>query len=62
MQSKITKYAAAAVILLAAFIGLQFNGRSIDGAKVAWAEVTQRFNDVDYVHFFEVITNKESVF
>ena len=36
MKSKITKYATAAVIVIAAMIGINYFGGSIDGASVAW--------------------------
>jgi len=44
MKSKITKLAAAAVIIIAVLIGVnQFTG-SIDGSSVAWAEVVEQIN------------------
>jgi len=60
MKSKITKLAAAAVIIIAVLIGLNFIGGP-DVANLAWAEVASRINDVYYVHFYEV-TNRESSF
>jgi len=41
MQSKITKYAAAA-ILIAVMIGINQFGGSIDGAGTVWAEIVQK--------------------
>ncbi|MHC4657285.1 MAG: hypothetical protein ACYS91_20040, partial [Planctomycetota bacterium] len=38
----------------------QFGG-FIDGSSVAWADISRRFNDVDYVHFYEV-QSKENGF
>ncbi len=45
MQSKITKIAAAAVIIIAAIIGIYQFGGSIDGASVAWADVVEQINN-----------------
>ena len=44
MKSKITKLAAAAVIIIAAFTGVHYLGGSIDGASVAWAQVVEQIN------------------
>jgi len=41
MNSKITKFAAAAVIIIAIMIGINQFGGSMDGASVAWAEVAK---------------------
>ena len=60
MKSRIIKLAAAAVIIIAVFIGIDQFGGSIDGASVAWAEVTNQFNGVDHLHFYEVTNNKSS--
>lgn len=61
MKSRMTKFAAAAVLLFAGLIAVQFYGSSMGGANVAWADVTRRFNDVDYIHFY-VVTTKEDGF
>ncbi len=45
MKSRITKYAAAAVIIIAILIGVHYLGGSIDGASVAWAEVVEQINN-----------------
>ena len=42
MKSPITKLAAAAVIIIAALIGVHQFGGSIDGASVAWADVIEK--------------------
>jgi hypothetical protein len=52
MKSPITKLAAAAVIIIAVLAGIYYSGGSIDGASVAWAEVTSRVAQVDYVHCY----------
>jgi len=44
MNSKMTRYAAAAVILLAALLTIQQLGGSLDGASVAWAQVVEQMN------------------
>jgi len=41
MKNPITKFAAAAVIITAALIGIHQFGGSIDGASVAWADVVK---------------------
>ncbi len=48
MKSPITKLAAAAVIIIAVLIGINQFGGSIDGASVAWADVTERFESVPF--------------
>ncbi len=45
MNSKITKFAAAAVIIIAILIGINQFGGSIDGTTVAWAEVVEKINN-----------------
>jgi len=45
MKSRITKLAAAAVIIIAILIGVHYLGGSIDGASVAWAEVVEQINN-----------------
>ncbi len=52
MNSKITKFAAAALIIVAVLIGINQFGGSIDGASVAWAEVVTRVSQVDYIHVY----------
>ncbi len=60
MKSRITKLAAAAVIIIAVILGINYFGGSPDGASVAWANITRRLNDVDHVHFYEVQSNENS--
>jgi len=45
MKSRITKLAAAAVIIIAILIGVHYLGGSIDGASVAWAEVVEQISN-----------------
>ena len=45
MKSRITKLAAAAVIVIAVLIGINQLGGSIDGASVAWAQVVEQLNN-----------------
>ena len=52
------RLAAAAVIIVAALLAINRFGGSIDGASVAWAEVIQRIENVDYVHFYDIETKK----
>jgi len=42
MKSRITKLAAAAVIIIAVLIGINQFGGSIDGSSVAWGELVER--------------------
>ena len=60
MNNRITKYAAAAVIIIIVMLGINYISGSPDGASVAWASVTRRLNDVDHVHFYEVQNNENS--
>ena len=60
MNSKITKLAAAAVIIIAVLIGInQFTG-SIDGAAIAFAEITEAVKKVEWMHVF-IIDEKNPV-
>jgi hypothetical protein len=52
MRSKITKLAAAAVIIIAAFVFLQQLGDSINGTSVVWGNVVTHIDDIDYVHMY----------
>ena len=52
MKSRITKLAAAVVIITAILIGINHFGGSIDMASVAWADVATRIAQVDYVHCY----------
>ncbi|MCP4258814.1 MAG: hypothetical protein GY774_15125 [Planctomycetes bacterium] len=60
MKSRITKFAAAAVIIIAVMLGINYIGGSPDGASVAWSNIIRPLNDVDHVHFFEVQTHENS--
>ena len=51
MKSRITKLAAAAVIIIAVLIGVNQFGGSIDGANVAFAEVIQQIREARTVTF-----------
>ncbi|MHC4110180.1 MAG: hypothetical protein ACYSUY_03845 [Planctomycetota bacterium] len=51
MKNRITKLAAAAVIIIVILFGLKFTGGP-DVANTAWAEVTSRVAKVDYVHVY----------
>ena len=44
MKSKITKFAAAAAIIIAVLIGIHYSGGSIDGTNVAWADVMEQIS------------------
>jgi len=44
MKSKMTKFATAAVIIIAVIIGINQFGGSVDMASVAWAEVVEQLN------------------
>ena len=59
MQSRMTKFTAAAVIIIAVLTGIYQITGSIDGASVAWADVVKRIADVDYLHYYEVSNPKD---
>jgi len=52
MNSRITKLAAAAVIIAAIFVS--FDQLNTNGSSIAWAKITRRIAQVDYVHFYEL--------
>ena len=61
MKSKMTKFAAAAVMIIAVLIGMDHFGGSIDGASVAWANVLKQISQVDYVHFHKINCSDKGV-
>jgi len=50
MKSKIRKFAAAAVIIIAVLIGINYFGGSIDGAGVAFGQMTEAMRKVPWMH------------
>jgi hypothetical protein len=48
MKGRVTKLAVAAVIVIAVFIGI--NQFGTNGSSVLWADVTERFESVPFVH------------
>ncbi|MBN2272389.1 MAG: hypothetical protein JXN61_17385 [Sedimentisphaerales bacterium] len=53
MRSKITKLAAAAVVIIAVCVGvIQFVGGSADFSTVGWAQVVTHAAKADYVHMY----------
>jgi len=54
MQTRFTRYAAVAAIIIGVFIGINRWGDSRHGTSIAWGEVVQRVAGVDYFHFYEV--------
>src|SRR3989339_2149319 len=46
MKSKITKLAAAAVIIIAVLVGIHHFGGSIDGTSVAWGDVVKKVEQI----------------
>ena len=61
MKSRITKLAAAAVIIIAVLIGINQFGGSIDGASVAWADVVQPILTARTVVFNVITVEGENV-
>jgi hypothetical protein len=59
MKSKMAKFAAAAVIIIAALIGMNQFGGSIDVTSVAWGEIVRNIADVDFLHYYEVTNPKD---
>ena len=50
IKSRITKLAAAAVIIIAVLAGINYFGGSIDGASVAWAEMIESMKQLPWMH------------
>lgn len=59
MKSRITKLAAAAVMVIAAFVGIVHFSGSIDGASVAWGQVTQRVEKIPTAIYRRTIVNPQ---
>jgi len=60
--NRIVKIAAAAIIIVAVLIGVNYLGGSPDGSTVAWANVATRVAQVDYVHVYIVKSRGENFF
>ena len=45
MKSRITKIAAAAVIIVSVLFGIHYSGGSLDGASIAWADVMEQISN-----------------
>jgi outer membrane lipoprotein-sorting protein len=62
MKNRITKFAAAVVIIIGAMFGINYFGGSPDGASVAWADVLENVEaarTVMYIYEFEKGNVKE---
>jgi hypothetical protein len=58
MKMKITKFAAAAAIIVAILIGINYFGGSIDAASVAWADIVTKVEQIpSYVYRFRNSTS-----
>ena len=49
-MKRITKLAAAAVIIIAVFIGIHHFGGSIDGASIAWGQIAEAMKKMPWMH------------
>jgi hypothetical protein len=59
MRSRITKLAAAAVIIIAVLIGIKQLGGPIDGASVAWADIVKRVEQSHDEYMKELLSATE---
>ncbi|MHC4738966.1 MAG: hypothetical protein ACYS9Y_08700 [Planctomycetota bacterium] len=59
MKTRITKLAAAAVIIVGVLIGAHYFGVSIDGTSVAWAEIVQRVEQSYNKYYAELLSAME---
>ena len=59
MNSKLTKFAAATVIIVAILIGVNHFGGSIDVSSVAWAEVVRRVEQSHNQYYEELLVAME---
>jgi hypothetical protein len=50
MNSRITKIAAAALVIIAAYVVLHQSGGSIDGATVTFAQITENMQKMPWLH------------
>ena len=60
MKNKTIKLAIAASLIIATLIGINHLGGSIDGASVAWADVTKHIAQIDYAHVY-YLKNRDNV-
>lgn len=58
MQSKVTKFAAAAVVIFGAFLGMYMLGISPDGSGVAWASLAEHVQKIQTVTYKMNMTMK----
>ena len=57
-KSRLTKLAAAALIIIAMILGINHLGGSMDGANVAWGDVLEEMKNVRSVTFKEIFLNR----
>ena len=50
MQNRMVRFGAAVAVVIAVVIGLQLNHGSIDGATIAFAQITEAMKHVDWMH------------
>lgn len=63
MRSPITKFAAAAVIIIGVLIGIEYFGGPIDGASSVWANVSQKMETINsFTCRKQESGNKESIY
>jgi len=59
MESRITQFTAAAVLLVAAVVGISYLSSPSEAANVRWHDVAKRIARVDYVHFYQIESSPE---
>ncbi len=62
LTSRITKFAAAAVIVVAACVGIHHMGGPVKFSTVAWADVVTHVGQFDYVHMYIVKSRGDNFF
>jgi len=50
IKSKVTKLAAAAVVIIVALIGIDYFGGSVDPASVAWGKMIENMKQLPWMH------------
>ena len=61
MKTKITKFAAAAVIIIGVAIGINYSGMSVDGSSVAWASIAERVQQSKAIIYHMVMISERAM-
>ena len=59
MNSKIGKFAVAAIVIITISIGINQLSGPINLTSVAWGQIVRNISDIDYLHYYEVSNSED---